>query len=242
MRALIIRRWPYGESDLVLRLLTERNELVSAFAAGARKSRKRFPHQFDQSGVYEVNWQKEQSQRQLVRIDSAELIEFAAQLSSSLESWSRWLIVLEWTSHQEEGADFERLLQLRSALRTDEGSLRFHEFFLEEMLNHGLSPETEICVECGQGLKAPSPLRFDLQKGGATHLNCSSGIELSVGTRDFLARRLESSPQLSELDQITVPFLTQQLGRELKAQSFFSQLTGQDRPTSLAPSQTAFQR
>jgi len=55
-RGIVIRAFPYGESDLILRILGEHSGKVSAIAKGARKSRKRFSGSFDlfDFGMFEL--------------------------------------------------------------------------------------------------------------------------------------------------------------------------------------------
>lgn len=234
MKGLVLRKTLFGESDLILKVLLEDNRILSLFAAGARRSLRRFPHRFDLSGVYDLEWTETSTSEKLLRLKRADLDEWQPELSRNIEAWTRWLIILEWISHyDEDAADFSEVMRLREDLLSDSiaGGLSFHRIFLKQMRTQGLFPELDQCLTCHRPVDAPV---FVLGLGGVTHAPCHAGLAMSASTRAFMRSEGEGAPPASEqrrtideLDRISVPYLMQQLGRSLKAQSFFEQLGSQ---------------
>lgn len=235
-RGLVIRRLPYGDSDLIVHALLENDQILHFFAPMARKSKRRFPHQFELSGLYEWEWARSpEMPGQLVRLQRADLVDWKPELSIHVESWARWAVVLEWISqHQEAPTSFVSLLKLRDALSASPQSLGFHEFFLNQMKQHGLSPELKNCLVCHQGVLETMAAHFHLDLGGVAHARCGSGIPLSAETLGLLRAWFEDAlhsleglqdiVSTAELDRVSLPFLIRQLDRTLKSHSFLEQI------------------
>jgi len=232
VKGFVVRRTPYGESDLILQILAQDNRFVSAFAPGARKSRRRFPHQFDLSALYLWEFSRSPQPQRLTRVVRAEIQSWKPEISARLESWARWSLVLEWIAHQDEPTvKFDELSELRDALCVETTAVSFHRFFMRQMQWHGVFPDLKVCGRCGKAA-ASGRVDFVLALGGLSHSECERGLLLSTITRKFLenggAGDFSDSEQRhlsSELDLISVPYLMMQLGRPLRAQAFFEQLS-----------------
>jgi DNA repair protein RecO (recombination protein O) len=227
VKGLVLKKIPFGESDLIVRFLIDTGEVVSAFAAGGRKSKKRFPHQFDCTGLYELSWTTEDAKKKLSHLQRCELLEYHAALATSLESFCRWAIVLEWIA-LDEGHDFEfeEIANLRRQLT--ETRLPYFLFFVGQMRIHGFHPEVERCLHCQKPME--SEARFNFHEGGVVHAKCGSGVAISKNSLRFLAEILRGEipevageQELLALDEIILPFLEWQLGRSLKAQKVFAE-------------------
>lgn len=234
MRALVLKKIPYSEKDWVIQFLLETGEVRSAFAAGARHSKRRFPHQFDQTGLYEVEF-KIQSEK-LPSLQRCELLNHHEALAADLVAYTRWALILEWVSADAGWAQsFDRLLQIRDSLTHGDGLWAFHFFFLNQMRIHGVQPQADLCMICEEPLT--TDFAFHSREGRFTHPSCLKGESLKRETceaiRAFFAddepsyeilAPLFSLEVLKELDQISVPYLEEQLGRSLKAHKFFKEL------------------
>lgn len=234
MKAIVLRRTVFGESDLVLRCLLESGEVRAFFAAGARKSLKRFPHRFDYAGIYEIDWRDSHGAERMQVLHRADLVEHSPEMAADLERWTRWLVLLEWLSYHEDGAlDFQAIMQVRTHLIEDVvAAQEFHRFFLEQMRLHGLMPDWDQCVVCHSQIDGTR--HFVMNLSGVAHPRCHPGVALSQGSLRFL--KSSDVAHISEidarqLDAITFPYLSQQLGRHLKSQSVFAQLSGQALPS-----------
>lgn len=223
MKGFILKRTPYGESDLILTVLLEDSQRVTTFAPAGRKSKKRFPHQFDLTGLYDWMWTREASSTRLIRLAQADLVSWAPEISKDFESWTRWLIILEWISRDPEpGEVFSALLEIREGLRGGEGARLFHQFFQIEMKRHGIFPELDHCARCQKAVSEET--HFCLNQGSVVHADCQSGLPLSPESRAFLKNPHGLLKDSLDLDRISVPYLMQQLDVQLKTQSVFEQL------------------
>lgn len=226
MKALVLRKYPFSEADLIVHFLLEDGSRASGFGASARRSKRRFPHQFDSLGVYEVEFSTN-SQNNLRRIRSCELLDYSFVLSNHVESLSRWATLLEWLSFEEAGDFyFEELLELRRSLADCErGPSAYFSFFLKELQIHGVFPHVSDCARC-HGSLVGSPFVFNFDEGGVLHDVCSrEGISLTFETLSFLQNFSLKTHTLkpihySDLDRLIVPFLEKHLGRQLKSHRF----------------------
>jgi len=228
MKALVLKKTPYGESDLIIQFFCEDGQVRSGFAAGARKSKKRFSHHFHIAGIYEVEWAS--SSNKLSRIHRCELLECLFFISDKLETLNRWMMVIEWISVDEmEGFQFEEVLTLMRSLESEEGLTHYHQFFVKQIMRHGLRPQLNECVVCHKPVERTV---FSLQEGGLSHKECAPGESLSEPSLSFLKACFEekgkgqklSRHSLEELDQITLPYLELQLERSLKSRRVFEKL------------------
>ncbi len=73
--AVILRRTPVGESDLIVALFTRDHGRVSAVARGARRSRKRFPAGLEMLAVLAVTLGRRRRGSELWSLDGAELVD-----------------------------------------------------------------------------------------------------------------------------------------------------------------------
>src|SRR4051812_41931824 len=114
VKAFVLRKTSFGESDLIVQFLLETGKVISGFAGGGRRSKKRFSHQFDITGVYEVEWHRAIEEKKLTRLHRCDLLNHDSELSQNLEALCRWAIVLEWISlDAEHEFDFAEIYRLR---------------------------------------------------------------------------------------------------------------------------------
>ena len=73
--AVIVRRTPVGESDLIVALFTREYGRVSAVARGARRSRRRFPAGLEMLAVLSVTLGRRRRGSELYGLEEAELID-----------------------------------------------------------------------------------------------------------------------------------------------------------------------
>jgi len=229
VKALILKKVRYGESDLIVHFLLESNVQLKGFAVGARHSHRRYPHRFDLSGLYELELSTSAEANRLIRLGKVELLEFASSFRTDLALMTRWSMILEWLAYEEVVShSFEQVVALRRDLQ--EGRLEsFHRFFWQIILNEGVTPSDEQCSVCHKD-QGRAQMVFSPQ--GFCHSNCGSGVELTEDCRQWIWNQLNvqdrpacfNSAILANLDEITLPYLQQQLGRSLKSFQFFEQL------------------
>jgi recombinational DNA repair protein (RecF pathway) len=244
-RALILRRQSYGESDLILKALLDDHRVISFFAPSAKRSKRRFPHQFDPSGVYECEWKDTDEEGRLFRLQRADLVDWRPELCASLEAWTRWMSVLEWASVGENSSvDFEALLTVREGLCRHSAAVEYFDFLRAQLQSHGIFPDFQFCQRCHKPVQGLQP-HFVLAVSGLCHASCHAGIPLADETWAYLSegrvaasqnsreQAVLSSHLVRQLDQIFLPLLEAQLDRPLKASSVLEQIHSAEAPKVL---------
>jgi DNA repair protein RecO len=226
VRSLTLQKFPYSETDWIVELFCEDNQVRKFFAHGARKSKRRFAHQFHAGGVYTIRWKKN-------FLESCDLIDFDESMSTDLEKWTRWLCILEWVRADDASScQFTEILDLRSYfLNSPFYRTHFYDFLCHQIDRHGLLSELNRCRVCESDLNEEL-LIFSFQNGGVCHQRCSSGVPLDRNSFDFLNQwqmeGLKSGPlgNLAErnLDACLLPFLEFQLGKKLRSHHFLQKI------------------
>ncbi len=225
----MLKKIRYGESDLIVHFLLESNVILKGFAPGARHSSRRYPHRFDLSGVYRLDSSVKPEPDRLVRLGHVELVEYAAGFRGDFSLMSRWSMILEWIAHETvETHSFLDLLKLRDDLQNNHLE-SFHQFFWRIIAEEGIAPAEDSCAICHRHFEKPDRT---FASHGYAHRNCSVGRVLLPETQRWISAELRFKEQsepfgpavLEDLDEITLPYLQQQLGRVLKSFEFFRQL------------------
>src|SRR5579872_6900527 len=92
-RALVISSVDYGEADRIVTLFTEEHGKLSAFAAGARKSKRRFAGALEPFTLVRVAWVERRGAT--VRLDGADIEQTFPRAREDLPLISRALYALE---------------------------------------------------------------------------------------------------------------------------------------------------
>ena len=189
--ALLLRRVEYGESDLVVTLLTEDMGRVSALARGARKSVKRFGGVLEPMHTLRISYD-DRAGAELVVLREARLERARPYLVTSLERMQAAGQALNWvrkaapprTPEPEVWAAMEALLdhlgdpedQASPRARLAAAGLRLLAAF-------GWGIDFERCVSCGKAPGAGQAARVDAARGGLVCRDCGgarrhlSGVE-----------------------------------------------------------------
>lgn len=224
MRALVLRKSKFSETDLVIQFLTETGEVLAAFAAGAQRSKRRFPHHFEWSGLYEIDLQPSRGSG-LNRLKACDLVSFDPALAKTWDVFQRWAVLCEWIGYESQQVwNFEEILSLLRRLPQSGGQEAFLRFFIREIESHGLSPDFERCGRCRFMLDSEQPLRFHLESAEFRHLTCAASRDSLIppSAREFWQTPREETvldlASAESLETILVPFLEFHLQRPLKAQ------------------------
>lgn len=195
--ALLLRRVEYGESDLVITLLTDTIGRVSALARGARKSVKRFGGVLEPMHTLHIAYD-DRSGAELVALREAKLSRARPFLVTSLERMQAAGQALNWvrkaapprTPEPQVWAAMARLLdQLDDAADSVSPRARLAATGLQLLSAFGWGIDFERCVSCG---KAPAPgqvAAVDAARGGLVCRDCGG------------ARRRLSSSERMQLQQ-----------------------------------------
>lgn len=164
MKAVVLRKRPYSETDLIIDFYVEGFGWCTGFASGALRSKKRFPHQFHIAGIYDLNWKANELEGRLYRIQSCELLHFYSEVGQDLEKLAYWSMIQEWVLQNEMiQLEFKDLQILLDELRGDFASEAFHHFLIQQMKVNGWAPHHEQCSSCHREMD--DHIRFSIFQG-----------------------------------------------------------------------------
>jgi DNA repair protein RecO (recombination protein O) len=234
--ALVLGTVDYGEADRLVTLFTKGAGKLTAFAAGARKSRRRF------AGALEpCTWLRAQlveRQGTTLRLDGVDVVRTFAGLRSDLSRIGRALYVVELC--RELLRDREPHPELFDAAaawlgRLEEGTAgptSLIAFELEALSLAGLRPRFDGCAVCGGSLGLEP--RFDAAQGGGVCQKCQGRVPgaprvdvellqalaaLQAGQRTPLSASLRAQAR-----GLLNAFISHHLGRALRGVDFLRQL------------------
>lgn len=180
-RAVVLRSWPFGESDKIVTFLTEGYGKVTGIAKGAKRSQKRFVNTLEPFSLVNLRFQ-DQPHSTLAFIHACDLIRAFKDLTTSLEkiAYASYLVEIAdgLTIEREENRPlFEHLREGLISIEERGTSLTFLTFFELKMLKlSGYQPMLERCRRCGKNWQ-PYPQtrwRFSPADGGILCEFCST--------------------------------------------------------------------
>lgn len=241
-QAIVLRSWPFGESDRVVSFLTEGYGKVTGIAKGAQRSRKRFVNTLEPFSLVNLRFQ-DRSHRGLVFICACELARPLKRLSADLEKIAHASYLLEitdgLTAEREENQPlFEHLKEGLLFIEQSGISLAFLAFFDLKLLRlAGYQPMLERCRRCGRGSRTGPSGKwcFSLRDGGVLCEGCAAFrkeiVPLSLEALCALAdlQKAGDAPShhtpfpfavLHEGRSVLLRFIQFQINRELKSAHF----------------------
>lgn len=234
--ALVLSCVDYGEADRLVTLLTRRHGRLTAFAAGARKSKRRF------AGALEAGtWLKAQlveRRGDTLRLDGVDVVRSHHRLRDELPRIARALYCLELCreltrDHEPHEALFDALKDYLALLdERQAGPTSLIKFELDALQHTGFMPRFAPCALC-DGPTGERP-RFDPEHGGVVCDGCASRVPRGVPVPALLVDALgrlqagERTPLAPELRararQLLNVFIAHHLGRRLKSVDFMEQV------------------
>lgn len=245
--ALVLRVVEFGESDLILHLLTPETARLTAIAKHARRSRKRFAGTLDFFNHLQVTAVRRGSGG-MARLEQASLVQAfdAIRRDSARFALGCYLLELLDRLAPEGGAraDAKRLFAFAlSALRTLEArrpDARLRALLELRALDAlGLRPELDVCVRCARGLDGQGEVAFHVGEGGPLCAACGAPgagtLPVHLGTLRALAQGLRFDPEqldrlalspaaLGEARRLLSRFARFHLGLELQSERFLNEI------------------
>ncbi|MCP3144930.1 DNA repair protein RecO [Pyxidicoccus xibeiensis] len=234
--ALVLSTMDYGESDRLVTLLTREHGKLTAFAAGARKSKRRFAGALEPFMRLRVSIVE--TRGSTVRMDSADILAgyYGAREDLSLIARALYAVELcrELTREHEPHPELFLLLTeyLERLDAKEAGPTSLLAFELSALAHAGLMPRFDTCSLCG-GAPGERP-RFDQAHGGAVCEPCGGRARESVAVPVALLSGLRA---LQEGHRTPLPadlrarargllnvFISHHLGRRLKSVDFMAQV------------------
>lgn len=240
--AIVLRSWPFGESDKIVSFFTEGHGKVTGIAKGAARSRRRFVNTLEPFSLVNLRFQ-DRPHSTLAFVQACDPIRLFKDLTTSLERIAYASYLVEVTDglageREENRRIFEHLREGLVFVEENGPSLSFLTFFELRLLRlSGYQPILEHCRRCGKCVRDSSqtPWRFSSRDGGVLCGSCSAFrrevVPLSPGALEALAElqkansilphHLSLSPALlKESRPALLRFIQFQINKELKSASF----------------------
>lgn len=244
----MLRVVEFGESDLVLHLLTPETARLTAMARHARRSRKRFAGTLDLFNHLRIS-AVQRAGPGLARLEQATLVSAFGALRRDTARFALGCYLLELLDRlAPEGgarADARRLFSFAvSALRALEGAspgptLRVL-LELRALEALGLRPQLEACVRCSGAIEGRGAVPFHVAEGGPLCAACTRGddggvVAVHLGTLRALAVGLRFAPErlgrvglsaaaLAEAQRLLSRFARYHVGLELRSERFLNEI------------------
>lgn len=234
--ALVLSTVDFGEADRIVTLFTRGHGRLSAFAAGARKSKRRFAGALE-AGTH-LTARLVTTRGDTLRLDGVDVIRSFHRLRDDLARIARALYCLELCreltrDHQPHEPLFDALAHYLGLLEEKKaGPTSLIKFELDALQYTGFMPHFTPCALCGQ--PTGDRPRFDPEHGGVVCHGCSlrvpHGIPVRPDVVDALARlqQGERTPLSAELRarsrELLNLFIAHHLGRKLKSVDFMEQV------------------
>ena len=231
LAAIVLRTVDYGESDVIAHLLVRGRGRVSAFARGARSSRRRFGGALEPFQLVEVLL-AERSGQELWMLREASVAEGYAGLREDLHRIAHAGYAAELAhelSRPGEPADELFVLVADFLRRLAAGpatSARLRALELRALAGAGLSPELSACARCGEEVPW-GKAAFDAGAGGLACGRCAhpGSLLLTAGARAAL-----SQLQRAGLSAADAPLSADGSGRPADPRAFEAACTQAARP------------
>jgi DNA repair protein RecO (recombination protein O) len=234
--ALVLSTVDYGESDRLVTLFTREHGKLTAFAAGARKSKRRFAGALEP--FMRVGVQIVETRGSTVRLDSADIRAGFYAVREDLSLIARALHAVELCreltrDHEAHPELFDLLEAYLVRLDAKEaGPTSLIAFELAALAHAGLMPRFDSCSLCG-GEPGERP-RFDAGHGGAVCEPCAPRAREASAMAPGLLQGLRAlqegqrtplSPELrSRARTLLNAFLAHHIGRRLRSVDFMTQV------------------
>ena len=235
-QALVLGSLDYGEADRLVTLFTRSHGKVTAFAAHARKSKRRFAGALEPFTLVNV-WLVERSGNTF-RLDLAEPERTFHGIREDLSLIARAMYCLELCREllREQEPHVELLdlaVDYLSQLEQKKaGPTSLLAFELQTLALAGFMPRFDVCALCGKSW-GPRP-KFDPDHGGAVCDTCAlrtrGGVAVEGGLLEALAGlqaggRQPLAPELRQkARELLNLFISHQLGKRLKSVDFMRQV------------------
>lgn len=211
--AFVVQAFRYGETSVILRLLTRDRGVVPVIAKGARRPKSRFGPALEPFHRIEVTYYDKPG-REIQTLSQADRVGAHPGIVASLErmqaagAWLRFLRAVV-----PEGAPSAELFHLAAAALARleatpaERTRRWetwHRAAAAELL--GLGPSLEACAGCGRPLPDPEGMAFVVEEGGPTCAACAARWPGAPGLapREYALLALYHHPDYGLVEQLEV--------------------------------------
>jgi DNA repair protein RecO (recombination protein O) len=234
--SIVLSSVDYGDADRIVTLFTLGRGRLSAFAAGARKSRRRFPGALEPSTHLKARLVERRGDT--YRLDAADVVTTFHHVRGDLGRIARSLYALELCreltrDHEPHPQLFQSLLEYLAQLDARRaGPTSLIAFELDTLARAGFRPQFSPCVRCGGAVFERA--RFDPDVGGALCERCAPEFPYAVPADGQVVEalaRLQDGERVpfeagirAQARELLNLFIEHHLGRRLKSVDFLTQV------------------
>jgi len=228
--ALLLRKMPYGDADLIVSLFTRDLGKVSGLAKNAKKSMKRFGGRLEPFVHSRVSFKEKSGGLKFIEDLETVRVFHAFMEDIELFTWGSYL--LEYTDivlpEQTPNPElFDLLIKTLDGLDSKKSVLPVVlGFQLDALSLSGYEPNLQSCVDCGRAIAGES--FFSVKRGGAVCGDCSTQKHNSLISRQFLEDRDQMDIYLGKVlkyIKLFTKFTEYHTEKELKSSRFIEELT-----------------
>jgi DNA repair protein RecO (recombination protein O) len=235
-QALVLSTVDYGEADRMVTLLTLGHGKLTAFAAGARKSKRRFAGALEPFTLVKAHLAERRGTT--YRLDSVDIERGFYSVREDLPRIARALYCVELCrelvrDHEPHPQLFEQLVAYLDLLeRKAAGPTSLLAFELSALALAGLMPRFDSCAVCGNALG--ESVRFDPDHGGAVCHRCTARSQFGIPVLSRVVQALaglqagERQPLPADIRararELLNHFIAHHLGRKLNSVDFMLQV------------------
>lgn len=235
-QGIVLGTVDYGEADRVVTLFTRERGKLSAFAAGARKSKRRFAGALEPFTLLTVDLVDRNGTT--LRLDQAQIDRPFLAIRNDLPRIARALYAIELVrellrDHEPHEELFSLLLGYLGLLDAGSaGPTSLLAFELSALSLAGVRPRFDACALCGQ--EPTGELRFDPDHGGVV---CGQCLNRAPGGRRVAPEVISGLARIQAGERLPLPpevrararellnlFIAHQLGRTLNGVAFMEQV------------------
>ncbi len=235
-QAIILKKFPYGEADLIVTFFAKKEGRLVGIAKNARLSQRRFGGALELGSIVDLSYVT-RVHSDLVRIEDAGVYYPTTGIMLSLNRISAMSKALElalaFLQERQSAPDKYDLLSeyIVNLSKKDADYLTRLSFELEWLTLSGYKPELEQCMGCGEGLK-DEHLSFSMNQGGLLCSRCNRGSKVNIDKQAIDTIFMISKGEKSELSSIEAypiqnllsNYIEHILGRELTGSLIAKQL------------------
>lgn len=214
--AIVLRTYPFRESDLLVTLFTRLEGKVRGVARAAKKSRRRFGGALEPMTHVKVTYEDKERQ-ELARLDACEVISSPLMAEVSYPravALGHVAELLDELSPDREANDavFRLALSVLSQLTTGQFCLPITYFDLWMARLMGYLPELSECLACGRGLNGSRAFFHALADG----LVCLEHKRLASSEMSAESRKLAGQMLTAPLSKLKTSTLPDSTGADLR--------------------------
>lgn len=246
MEGLIVRKVPYRDTDLILSLLTQEEGKVTVFAAGARRSQKRFGPYLDLFAQIQLV-AIESHGRSMLRLKETHLVHNHMHVRTNLFHMAfmtyytecLWNLIADHDPHPE---IYAHALGFLKELHVDQ--LQLGDFFVKEyelLTLCGHNPIFDHCSQCGVDVQGSN--YFSYAKGGLVCAQCRTteeGMMLDSNVLEGIRDPGSMTPYAyKQARDVLAHFVRYTLGKVMKSHDFRKQTMWKERAADAKPIQAS---